>query len=523
MTSKLISTTLPPARSLPRRIAIAVTTAAVAALAVTGVGVAPALAATPSETGIFSDTLAPGVAAEDGDRNAVELGVRFTPTQSGVVTDLQYYQGRNAGPVTTATLWSSSGAVLGRAEFSPTTQVGWRTVPLERPVPLTLGRTYTASYLAPQGRYPVLEHNLSSSREQNGFQLAADAGVYHYGSTSAMPRDTWEGSNYLVDVVYEPVDAAAPAPSQPAPAPSQPAPAPSQPAPAPSQPAPAPSQPAPAPSVPPTTPPASGGIVELGRTFPSEKTTGVPAGTTLQRYTGPCTIQTPNTVIDAKLVDCSLRILAHGVQITRSQINGSVYADANAGNGSFTITDSWINMGNWEGTGIGDANFTATRVHVTGGSRSVNCYLNCTVQDSYVHGQFTDTNGRAHESGIRMGSGSVLRGNTIGCTAPDVAPDAGCSAALTGYGDFDIVQKNTIDGNLILAGSGGYCSYGGSTSGKPYSAGVNNIKFTNNVWQKGESGQCGFWGPITSFDSNAPGNVWSNNLYDDGKAVPPAN
>ena len=109
-------------------------------------------------------------------------------------------------------------------------------------------------------------------------------------------------------------------------------------------------------------------------------------------------------------------------------------------------------------------------------------------------------------------------------------PDAGCSAAITGYGDFAIVQKNTIDGNLILAGSGGYCAYGGSTGGKPYSAGVNNIKFTNNVWQRGtemgEEGRgyvCGYWGPITSFDINAPGNVWSNNLYDDGTPVPPAN
>jgi hypothetical protein len=147
-----------------------------------------------------------------------------------------------------------------------------------------------------------------------------------------------------------------------------------------------------------------------------------------------------------------------------------------------------------------------------------------------VHGQYTDLRGIDHESGIRMGAGSVLRNNTIGCTAEDVPPDAGCSAAITGYGDFAIVQKNDIDGNLILAGSGGYCAYGGSTAGKPYSAGVNNIKFTNNVWQRGtEMGAggrgyvCGYWGPITSFDSNAPGNIWSNNLYDDGTRVPPAN
>lgn len=217
-----------------------------------------------------------------------------------------------------------------------------------------------------------------------------------------------------------------------------------------------------------------------------------------------------------------LQIDAAGVVITRSHINGTVATSA-SGTASFAISDSDIAIGSRMGTGIGDARFTATRVEVTGGNRSVNCYIDCTIQDSYVHGQFRDDTGRAHESGIRMGSGSVIRGNTIACDAPDVAPDAGCSAALTGYGDFAVVQNNIIDRNLFVAGSGGYCSYGGSTPGKPYSVGTKNIQFTNNVWERGSSGKCGYYGPITSFDSNAPGNVWSNNTWDDGTAVRAAN
>ena len=256
----------------------------------------------------------------------------------------------------------------------------------------------------------------------------------------------------------------------------------------------------------------------LGRTFPSDATTGVPAGTALANYAGTCTITTPNTVIDAKTVNCSLRIQAKNVTITRSLINGTVFA---TDNGSFTISDSDVRVGEREGTGIGDVNFTATRVEVTGGNRSINCFRDCTVDSSYVHGQYRDATGQAHESGIRMGSNSVIRGNTIACTAPDVAPAAGCSAALTGYGDFAVVQSNTIDGNYFRAGSGGYCAYGGSSTDKPYSSGVNNVKFTNNVWERGESGLCGFWGPIVSFDRGAPGNVWSNNLYDNGKAITP--
>jgi hypothetical protein len=228
-------------------------------------------------------------------------------------------------------------------------------------------------------------------------------------------------------------------------------------------------------------------------------------------------------VIDSKLISCDLRILANGVVIKNSRVNGSVAVDASRTAASFQIADSEIHVGNKPGTGLGDGNFTATRVEITGGNRSVNCAFNCTIQDSYVHGQMKDPSGVYHESGIRMGEKSTIRHNTIACDAPDYPPDAGCSAALTGYGDFAVVQDNVIDNNYFVAGSGGYCSYGGSTKGKPYSSGVNKIRFTNNVWARGSNGKCGAYGPITAFDSKAPGNAWTNNTWDDGKAVSPAN
>lgn len=273
------------------------------------------------------------------------------------------------------------------------------------------------------------------------------------------------------------------------------------------------------PSATPTTP--AGGIIRLGRSFPDATTTGVPAGVTLTPYTGPCTITAADTVIDGKTVNCELRIAAKGVAIRNSKINGSV---SNQG-GSFTIVDSAVALGDVEGTGIGEVDFTASRVEVTGGNRSINCFRDCTVEASYVHGQYLDVTGEAHESGIRMGSGSAIRGNTIACDAK-TSPH-GCSAALTGYGDFAVVENNIIDGNLIRAGSGGYCAYGGSTKDKPFSDGVNSIRFTNNVWERGTEKSdhgtyiCGYYGPIVSFDSGAPGNVWTNNLFDDGSPVVP--
>jgi hypothetical protein len=491
------------------RIVLSAITTAIVVIATLGLAGTPTVAA--ATTGIFSDTMTPtnpGAA----DQGAVELGVRFSPQQSGKVTALQYYQGSRATGVTTATLWSSTGTALATARFDATTTAGWRTIALTSPVALTAGNTYVASYYAPKGGYPVTQSDLLTDKTLNGFTLKAGAGVYRYGSPGSMPSRTYKGSNYLVDVVYVTSTGTVPTTSTSTKPTTSSSSATLPPTSAPT-----------APSAPPST---SGGVVVLGRTFPSAATTGVPQGTTLSTYTGPCSIQTNNVVIDAKIINCDLRVLAQGVIITRSIINGTIYSDPDYFNGSFTLTDSEVKMKPATGTGIGDVNFVVTRVEVTGGSRSINCAANCTVQDSYLHGQYTDQRGIDHESAVRMGSNSVIRHNYITCDATPVPPDAGCSAGITGYGDFAIVQQNTIDNNVIDGGpygSMGYCAYGGSTTGKPYSAGVNNIKFTNNIFRRGPNGKCGIWGPITSFDSNAPGNVWTNNLWDDGATVPPAN
>ena len=270
-----------------------------------------------------------------------------------------------------------------------------------------------------------------------------------------------------------------------------------------------------------------GGNDGTGTCWPGAANTGVPSGTVLGTYTGPCTITAAGTTIDAKTVNCDLTIQAANVTIRRSKINGVVSTDENSTGYSFTISDTEVSAGNRVATGIGAVNFTATRVHVYGGSRSIHCWHDCTVTDSYVHGQFRDNSGTAHESGMRMGQSATFRHNSILCDAPDVPPDAGCSADLTGYGDFGPVQNNTIDHNLFLASTGGFCAYGGSSGGKPYSSQTNHITFTSNIFQRGTSPNdhgnytCAYYGAITDFSTSAPGNVWSGNKYDDGTVLLP--
>jgi hypothetical protein len=225
------------------------------------------------------------------------------------------------------------------------------------------------------------------------------------------------------------------------------------------------------------------------------------------------TITADNTVIDAKAITGDLEIAASNVRITRSKVtNGSVQNRRTEGS-SFTISDSTIEVGNRQERALWGANFTAQRINASGGNSGGWC-KHCLVEDSYFHG--LDYQSGWHVSAFRMDQYTTLRHNSLSCDLP-VYPDGGCSADMTGYGDFDVVQHNTIDGNLFVANPGAsYCAYGGSTKGKPYSSGTNNIVFTNNVFQRGQSGRCGRYGTVAAFDPNAPGNVWSGNSWDDG-------
>ncbi|GAA3296908.1 hypothetical protein Dvina_25380 [Dactylosporangium vinaceum] len=263
-----------------------------------------------------------------------------------------------------------------------------------------------------------------------------------------------------------------------------------------------------------------GGRDPAGGCFPGPDNTGVPAGVTLTRYTGPCSITKAGTVISAKQVTCDLEIRAANVTIEKSRVDGTV----NGAGVAFTITDSVINAspdGIRQTTGVGESNFTLRRVEVLGGNRGVYCASNCTIADSWVHGQRIKDDW--HASAVRMGERTTVTHSSIVCDAPiQPDPEGSCSGSLTGYGDFGPIRDNTIRGNLFMATpTAAYCAYGGSTKGKPYSGQTARIVFDNNVFQKGTgSVSCAIYGPVGDWDPAAPGGVWANNRFDNGTVIP---
>ncbi len=254
-----------------------------------------------------------------------------------------------------------------------------------------------------------------------------------------------------------------------------------------------------------------------GHCWPGPNTTGVPAGTALTNYTGSCVIQTANTVIQNKHINCRLDVRATGVIVRNSTILG-VTSDS-AFSGSVQVEHSEIDGGNddsYPAVGYHDITLIATNLH--GGQHNYQCDYNCTITDSWLHDTYLGATSGAHENGFISNGGhdGVLTHNTLECNRPDNGNGGGCTAATSLFGDFDAISRFTFDHNLYVSpNAGSYCAYGGSgKSGLP-----DHVVFTNNIFQKGPNGHCSYYGPITAFDPARPGNIWTNNKYDDGTVV----
>jgi hypothetical protein len=155
----------------------------------------------PSTESLFSLNSVPSVVTVN-DPSSIELGVKFTASAAGLITGLRFYKGpQNTGPHL-ADLWSSTGTLLATASFSNETTSGWQQVNFSSPVAITAGTTYVASYHS-NGDYSTDSNYFTTSVVSGDLTApAAGNGVYAYGATSIFPTNTFNASNYWVDVVY---------------------------------------------------------------------------------------------------------------------------------------------------------------------------------------------------------------------------------------------------------------------------------------------------------------------------------
>ncbi len=274
-----------------------------------------------------------------------------------------------------------------------------------------------------------------------------------------------------------------------------------------------------------------GGSDATGGCWPGPNNTGIPAGTVLSAYGGPCTITTDNTVIDGKTVNCDMSIQASNVTIKNSKVNGSLIVDLDlpgSSSWSLTLVDSEVDGGQQQISAVGWGNLTVLRANIHGGQAAIQCEENsssCYIQDSYLHGQYIPDDQPWHLGGFLSDGGQnmTFKHNFIICDHAVNSVNEGCTGDLNLIPNFASITNVLIEHNLFGANIGSsYCTYGGekSTSPTPHS---DHIIYKDNIFQRGTNNLCAAFGPVTNFDINQPGNQWINNRWADGGVVDPAN
>ena len=162
-----------------------------------------------TQTTLWSNTAVPGI-ADQGLDSPVELGGKFYSEVGGTIKGIRFYK----SPANTGThvgnLWSSTGTLLASATFSGETASGWQQANFTTPVPINSFTIYIASYHANSGHYSADPNYFSSLGRDNSPLHAPPSGgswgtndVYAYGANSTFPNQTFNNTNYWVDVVLQ--------------------------------------------------------------------------------------------------------------------------------------------------------------------------------------------------------------------------------------------------------------------------------------------------------------------------------
>jgi hypothetical protein len=155
---------------------------------------------------LWNDSTLPKT-VDSGDSNAVELGVKFRADVDGYITGLRYYKASTNTGTHTGHLWANDGTLLASLTFSGETASGWQTASFAAPIPTIANTVYVASYHTDAGHISFDRHYFNTGYHNAPLyafassEVASGNGVYHYGA-SAFPNQTYQASNYWVDVIF---------------------------------------------------------------------------------------------------------------------------------------------------------------------------------------------------------------------------------------------------------------------------------------------------------------------------------
>jgi len=143
-----------------------------------------------------------------GSYSPLELGVQFKSDSDGYITGIRFYKSEANTGTHVAHLWSASGALLATATFQNETASGWQQANFPSPVPITANTVYVGSYQTSVGHLSLDQGYFATFGVDNPpLHALADVsgsanGLYAFSDAAAFPTNTYNASNYWVDVVF---------------------------------------------------------------------------------------------------------------------------------------------------------------------------------------------------------------------------------------------------------------------------------------------------------------------------------
>jgi hypothetical protein len=161
----------------------------------------------PDEQNLFSSNATPTTVTIN-DSGDVNLGMKFQADVAGTITGLRFYKGPSNVGSHTGYLWTSTGTLLANATFTNEGASGWQSVNLTQPVEIQANTTYVVSY-STDGFYSATGGFFNSefaNADLTGLAsgLSGGNGVYAYGPSGLFPTNSYNASNYYVDVAFRP-------------------------------------------------------------------------------------------------------------------------------------------------------------------------------------------------------------------------------------------------------------------------------------------------------------------------------
>ena len=145
---------------------------------------------------------------EANDSSAVELGVKFTTDVAGTIGGIRFYKAAGNTGTARGEPMERAGALLAQATASGETASGWQEVSFASPVSIAANTTYVAGYFAPNGHYSATGQGLATAVDNPPLHAVANStspnGIYSYSPSTAFPSNTFNATNYWVDVLFTP-------------------------------------------------------------------------------------------------------------------------------------------------------------------------------------------------------------------------------------------------------------------------------------------------------------------------------